>query len=506
MPTQVFTSSDDTFTVSTDGDYKLAFLAGNDTLTVDGGTTTFATMDEGDDQVRLLSGMATVDGGSGNDRFDIKATGATAIGGSGDDLFVLRAGSDQNIAGDDGNDRINFAAGITNLTADLGSGDDAVVGYGFAVTGNIVGGDGNDSFVDIDGSGGLNIYGGTGNDTYRVSGTSHGFTIVENSGEGNDTVQLARGMDYTLDANVENIIVGNYAGSTDAAVTLTGNDLDNSIAGSANAETIYGLGGNDHIYGYGGDDALWGGEGNDLLDGGAGNDTLQGGTGNDILVGRSGADTMVGGTGNDTYYVDDVHDVVTENAGEGTDTLRTTVSLTLGANVENGVIDGSTGLRLYGNELDNRLWGNAGDDILRGYDGNDTINGGGGNDNIWGGNGADTLTGGSGNDHFVYLSVDESTPTSYDTITDWTPDLSGTGDVIDLTHIDANTSVDGDQAFTWTASTTAAANSLWYSQVDNGDGTYEVVLYGDVNGDTTADFELHVHLIGDANVGTDLLL
>ena len=44
---------------------------------------------------------------------------------------------------------------------------------------------------------------------------------------------------------------------------------------------------------------------------------------------------MVGGAGNDTYMVDNAGDVVMEALNEGTDTVQSSISFTLGANVEN---------------------------------------------------------------------------------------------------------------------------------------------------------------------------
>ena len=137
MHTQSFSNGADSVIVRSDGDYSLAFLGGDDTLTVNGGTNTSATMGDGRDYVRLISGLATVDGQSGSDRFDIWASGVTAYGGAGDDLFTLRAGAGQLVYGDDGNDRVNFTASVSNVTADLGTGNDAFIGYGSAVSGSL---------------------------------------------------------------------------------------------------------------------------------------------------------------------------------------------------------------------------------------------------------------------------------------------------------------------------------------------------------------------------------
>src|SRR5205085_2130334 len=190
------------------------------------------------------------------------------------------------------------------------------------LTGNI----GNDT---LDGGAGADtMIGGLGNDTYAVDNL--GDVITENANAGTDLINVSVS-GYTLAANVEN---GTIAITTGA--TLTGNALNNVLTGNS---------------------------GNDTLDGGA------------------GADTMIGGLGNDTYSVDNLGDVVTENANEGTDLVNVSVSgYTLAANVENGTLPITTGATLTGNALNNTLTGNIGNDTLDGGAGADTMIGGLGND------------------------------------------------------------------------------------------------------------------------------
>src|SRR4051794_18203255 len=107
------------------------------------------------------------------------------------------------------------------------------------------------------------------------------------------------------------------------------------------------------IIGTAGDDSLNGTSGDDTFDGLAGNDTLNGLGGNDILDGSLGADSMAGGTGDDIYYVDDTGDTVSENAGEGIDTVFSSVGFFLPANVENLTFGGSADVSGFGNGLDN---------------------------------------------------------------------------------------------------------------------------------------------------------
>ncbi|MGZ2413073.1 Ca2+-binding RTX toxin-like protein [Sphingomonas sp. F9_3S_D5_B_2] len=479
MPTQFFTQDADTYSVRAAGDYYLTFLGGNDTLTVNGGTTTNAAMGEGDDYIKLISGNVVVYGENGADRFEIFASNATVSGGRDNDLFNLRGGSNQTITGDRGSDRINLSTDVANLTVDLGSDNDVFSGYNHTVTGTLRGGSGNDVFYDVNGTAStLSIYGGADNDVYRVTSKAQG-TIVELADEGTDTVQISRGMDYTLGDNFERIVVGTYFGSTTGDATITGNAANNVITGGGNNETIWGLDGKDTLYGKGGNDTLHGGLGNDTVDGADGDDTLYGDDGNDILNGRAGDDTMAGGTGNDTYYVDSVSDVIVEALDEGhSDVVKTTVSLTLADNVDNGIIASSAGLSLTGNALQNQLTGGAGNDTLTGLDLEDT------------------LKGGLGNDTFVYTTAGDSTVAHYDTITDfYSVAGEGSDDQIDLSAIDADTITDGDQAFTLNETGVAAntAGDLWFTSVDNGNGSSDLTFYGDTNGDGTADFLLLVH-------------
>ncbi|RAR78199.1 hemolysin type calcium-binding protein, partial [Paracidovorax anthurii] len=120
------------------------------------------------------------------------------------------------------------------------------------------------------------------------------------------------------------------------------------------------------------------------------NDTLTGTAANDTIDGLAGADTMSGGAGDDTYIVDNTGDRVVESANAGTDTVMSSVTYTLAANVENLVLTGSGAINGTGNGLDNRLTGNAGANVLTGGAGADYLDGGAGTDTLVGGLGNDT--------------------------------------------------------------------------------------------------------------------
>ncbi|TDR94047.1 hemolysin type calcium-binding protein [Enterovirga rhinocerotis] len=183
---------------------------------------------------------------------------------------------------------------------------------------------------------------------------------------------------------------------------LDGREGDDRLDGGLGADTMWGGAGNDILMGT----ADLSGSGNaldNLLQGNSGANTLSGGAGNDRLDGRGGADTLIGGTGNDIYYIDDLGDVMVEEAGEGYDTAMLGVDgyvLADGVSVERLILrDGVT--TATGNDLDNVLQGNGGDNVLFGGGGRDTLRGGAGNDTLIGGAGIDNLYGGTGADTFV---------------------------------------------------------------------------------------------------------
>jgi len=108
--------------------------------------------------------------------------------------------------------------------------------------------------------------------------------------------------------------------------------------------------------------------------------TITGTTGNDILPGTPGADTMSGLAGNDTYTVNECDDVVIEQPGEGTDTVKSSVTFVLPTNVENLTLTGTASIDGTGNDSDNILIGNNGFNMLTSGAGVDTLSAGGGDD------------------------------------------------------------------------------------------------------------------------------
>jgi Ca2+-binding RTX toxin-like protein len=165
---------------------------------------------------------------------------------------------------------------------------------------------------------------------------------------------------------------------------IKGTKFAELLTGTAKADQIFGLAGNDTLIGLAGNDTLDGGKGKDKLDGGLGNDTLDGG---------KGKDKMSGGKGDDTYIVDNIGDKVIEKAGQGTDSVKTTLNAyTLGNNVEKLAFSSKGDFTGTGNALDNDIVGGTGTNTLYGGAGNDVLNAGFGVNHLSGGDGIDTVS------------------------------------------------------------------------------------------------------------------
>lgn len=211
------------------------------------------------------------------------------------------------------------------------------------------------------------------------------------------TVSPRQGRVVILDDNANRVT---YARETEAVIVhaLAGND---SVTGSRFDDELLLGEGNDEGIGGDGNDTIRGGAGNDKMFGQGGADRLEGGEGDDLMHGGDGADVMIGGVGNDTYYVHSADDQVIEQAGEGKDNVRSTVTWVLGDHFEELLLEGMDNIDGAGNALDNSVLGNNANNVLYGLDGNDTLGGYGGDDILYGGAGNDRLVGRSGTD-FLY--------------------------------------------------------------------------------------------------------
>ena len=285
------------------------------------------TGNDGDNSLSGGAGDDVLDGGFGFDRLD---------GGAGIDTVTydfyasgINADLQTGVVGFPGNSTLtDTLVDIENL---IGSrGDDVISGN--ALNNVLSGNSGNDV---LDGRGGTDrLLGGLGDDIYVISDTSD--TIIEALNEGTDTVNSA--IDYTLGDNLENLTL------TGTAISGTGNALNNTLRGNASAN---------------------------------------------LLNGKAGNDTLIGGLGNDIYTVSDAGDHVIENFNEGLDSVLSSVSYTLEANVENLILTGTAPINGAGNVLNNVLVGNSGVNTLDGAAGNDILIGAAGRDLLKGGLGAD---------------------------------------------------------------------------------------------------------------------
>lgn len=493
----------------------------------------------GDDILAGGKGVDTVKGGDGDDLL---------FGDSGNDTLIGGHGFDQMFGGSGKDKLFSFRPEGPHLLIDV-PGDAAFDDGGF-----LDGGSGDDTlYVDPFFDGSLSADGGSGHDTIDFSSE---FNVWRNDPPSTlpfnrldletSNGRTALGGTLTV-ARVENITGSVYEDD------FKGDNHVNILKGLSGDDVLEGRGGGDTLNGGSGHDAasyvsapdgvrvdlerttqstlndhgdfnndafhdhltsieeLRGSRFGDTLRGSdAGGQVLKGNGGPDVLEGRDGGDTLDGGSGFDfaSYESSDGRvEVFLPRPGFNSASLNDAAGDTL-INIE-GLIGSSFDDTLVGNDNRNELRGGSGKDLLSGLGGNDVLKGEAGSDTLFGGLGRDTLIGGANADKFSYTSVAESHGSYFerDVIQDFTHDTAipvrradGTlttllvgGDKIDLHSIDADTTVAGNQDFTFAVPEVLETGEVHVFQETDAAGRKFSHVMADTNGDHHADFELSVY-------------
>ncbi|HEX8239826.1 MAG TPA: calcium-binding protein [Allosphingosinicella sp.] len=414
-----------------------------------------------DPQAPLLvtgtAGADTLSGTPGRDQVD---------GGGGNDVLRLHQGGDDIANGGAGNDVFLFGATMDRFdSADGGSGIDQIAlqgGIAFTFGAGVVG-------IESIGllSGNDTRFGDTAGNLYSYDLTTRDVNVAAGAMLTVDGAKLRAGENLTFNGSAE----------TDASFFVYGGRGVDTLTGGSKNDTF--LFGSDNHFGAG-----------DFVNGGAGIDqlalrgsySLTFGAGQLIGIESIGLlsaqDTRYGALGSSYSYNLTMND---GNVAAGVQMVVDGAKLRGGETlVFNGAAETDGSFRIIGGANGDNITGSQNGDIMQG-------NGG-----------ADQLTGGGGADTFAYKLATDSSASAADHILDFT---SGT-DRIDLSKIDANTGLAGDQAFSWIGSGafTNVAGQLRAYQSGS-----DWFVEGDVNGDGAADLLIQVTVTGGPPVQSDFL-
>jgi Ca2+-binding RTX toxin-like protein len=410
--------------------------------------------------------------------------------------FLDRLFTIENLIGTKFPDFLTGDAGA-NLLSGLNR-NDTLVGAGGTDT--LLGGAGDDELRWFVGDGKDSLSGSTGIDAINFLGGNYGgLEDVFNAGTASiEAIRDGDGGKSHIAGDAGNQF-WNFAGAKMSGV--------GGIDGGGGNDTIVGTASADSIDGQDGDDKLSGAGGTDTLVGGSGADSLNGGSGNDTMVGGIGTDTLLGGDNDDEFRWAAGHGVDVYDGGGGVNTIKFSGgnfdglqdSFNAGATSIDFIQDADGGAsRIVGN-ANAQLWNfsgavtvgiggvdaGGGNDTVVGTVNADRLNGQDGNDSLTGGLGADTLTGGTGKDTLRYGSIADSGPgAAHDTVVGFS---QADGDRLHLQSIDANSTTVGDDAFSFigNAAFTGVAGQLRF--FDSGAHT---LVQGDTDGNGVADFEV----------------
>jgi Ca2+-binding RTX toxin-like protein len=482
----------------------------------------------GDDILFGLAGADTLRGSGGDDTLDGGTGADTMIGGVGDDLYFVDEHDDQTIEQPgEGVDEVRtalgnyvLAANVENLTATAGvvrdfrgnGGNNVIVGshendllrLGDGGDDTADGGAGNDilyfgkAFTGADkaiGGEGKDVLVLQGDYTVTLSAASlAGIELISLQTGGNsrwgDTASDSYQYDITMDE-------ANVAPGVQLVVNAQSLAAGESVTFDGSAETD---GGMFLVYAGRGVDTLTGGAGNDIFYFEAGRfaagDTVDGDGGRDAVVisgyGPDGANPLAITFAAGSFT--SIEALSFNGRFNGDPSAKPSYKVVL----ENGNIAGGETLIVnasslgYGQVLD--FDGSAVSDgrleIFGSY-GADVLTGGANADTLMGGIGMDALTGGGGGDTFRYDRVADSYGNRFDTIFTFE---SGS-DRIDLSRIDANVHLDGDQAFRFVGDFTGAGQASAGEFRIRADlsAPNRWFVEGDTNGDGRADLTIALH-------------
>lgn len=373
--------------VTADYGFNVAPTANNNTFNIDGDIlASIGILGQGLRMTVNVGKTGSIEGQygifmQGTDRLDVDVDGHIGAGQYGIQSVAARTTVDVGKNGSVEGTYGIFATGTTSFSADI-DGDVSGLQYGIvSLAANAKVGVGGQGSV-TGGQYGIYLIGPSGGTVINhgsiAASSGYGVFIGQPGGEVRNTGDISgaigvvavgdgglifNGEGATIAGISNGILAGTSAGNHFKIVnhgTVIASDAGLSVAGGAGDEKITSDG---RLIG---NVAL--GDGNDVLD---------------VLHG-SVKGLILGGIGNDTLITDKASHHLTESAGQGNDTVRSTVNYTLSAEVEKLVLIGNKNIDGTGTVTANVLQGNSGDNKLTGLGGADVFffSSGGGDDRV----------------------------------------------------------------------------------------------------------------------------